>query len=172
VDTAQANIDKVLIQSQAGKQSNNAFFNVIDAPAAAEPYQVTTKDLLRNGGIAFVLMLLALIAIILVGTWTDQAIYTLNDISSLALDAEDGDAPELLVGLVPYVPTLAAIRRKDVKDNRPGGGKRRRGKGEPTVTVVTGTDIISRPGSSNGDGPTKRPPDALPDIAASASVRR
>ena len=95
-------------------------------------------------GLALALALVAVVGLTLVGTWTDTAVYTLNDVSSLALTDAEGDARELLVGLVPYVPSLGAIRRRDAKQAK---GRR---------TLQTATNAASRAASTIAASTTRR----------------
>lgn len=126
-------------QLNTSAQSNSsAFFRVIDSPTKAEPYKSTSKDLIRNALIAVVLSLLTMVGVTLVGTWTDSAIYTLNDVSSLALADSTGDSRDLLVGILPYVKTLGEMRKRDtklIKDRAPKRG--------PTVTTAPPKEVSS-----------------------------
>jgi uncharacterized protein involved in exopolysaccharide biosynthesis len=103
-------ISNIQAQSQAAPDVSSEFFQLIDAPQAATPYQLTSKDLLKNGLIALALSLFSVLALVLVGTWTDPAVYTANDIR-LLLPEEDETSQDLLVVTIPYVQRLASIRR-------------------------------------------------------------
>ncbi len=104
-------ITGIQAQSQAAPDVNNQFFQLIDQPQAASPYQLTSKDLLKNGLIALALALFTIVALVLVGTWTNPAIFTANDVK-LILPEEYNSSPDLLVVAMPYVDRLAATRRK------------------------------------------------------------
>ncbi len=134
-------IGQLITQRDAPEAISTNFLTVIDEPTQPEPYKASTKDLLKNGALGLALALIAVIGLTLVGTWTDTAVYTLNDVSSLALMDPDGNARELLVGMVPYVPSLGAIRRRDAKQIR---GRRARqattsASGRPASTVAAST---------------------------------
>lgn len=135
-------IAQLITQRDAPTSINTNFLTVIDAPTQPDPYKATAKDLIRNFGLAFALAMIAVVGLTLVGTWTDTSVYTLNDISSLALMDPDGNARELLVGIVPYVPSLAAVRRRDAKQSR--GRKARqsasRTGGRTASTIQTASD--------------------------------
>jgi uncharacterized protein involved in exopolysaccharide biosynthesis len=128
-----AKILEVKNQAEAAPQVSSAIFRVMDAPEQAQPYVITVKDLLRNSLVAVLLALVALVGLTLVGTWTDQGIYTLNDVGSLAITNADGTAPELLVGLVPFIKSLSTSRRD--LEKRPRVTTTRTGR-KPKVTVV------------------------------------
>ena len=134
-------IDNLKSQITAPTLVNTSFLTVLDEPTKPEAYKAGTKDLLKNGGIALALALITIIGLTLVGTWTDTAVYTLNDVTSMALADSEGNARELLVGIVPYVPALGAIRRRVAKQTR---GRRSRqaaasttGRGASTVAAST-----------------------------------
>jgi hypothetical protein len=144
----------------------NYIWKVVDKPEAAEPYRMTLKDLLKNSILALAMALLTMVAITLVGTWTDSAVYTLGDVSSVATSInEDGPAPELLVGIVPYIKPLADIRKAIARHERATQGGRRK----PRVTVMDGTEVMTRqPGAPD----MNRQPDGLIDVASSAHAPR
>jgi uncharacterized protein involved in exopolysaccharide biosynthesis len=131
VSSLKDRIGQLITQREAPASLNTNFLTVIDEPSKPEPYKASIKDLIRNVGLALALAMIAAVGLTLVGTWTDMAVYTLNDISSLALTDPDGNARELLVGLVPYVPSLGAIRRREAKQ-----GKGRRA--QQTAASATG----------------------------------
>ena len=108
-------ITNIQAQSQAAPDVSNEFFQLIDAPQAATPYQLTSKDMLKNALIALALSLFTVVALVLVGTWTDPAIYTANDVK-LILPEEDETSQDLLVVTIPYVQRLASIRRSSQKE--------------------------------------------------------
>jgi uncharacterized protein involved in exopolysaccharide biosynthesis len=118
VTTFTNKIDQLKIQKDAPTAVSTNFLRVIDEPTQPEPYKASIKDLLRNVGIAFALALITIVGLTLVATWTDQAVYTLNDISSLALTDVEGNARELLIGMIPYVPALGAMRRRAAKASK------------------------------------------------------
>ncbi len=104
-------ITDIQAQSQASPDLSNQFFQLIDEPQQAKPYQLTSKDLIRNSLIALALALFTMVALMLVGTWTDPAVYTPNDVS-LVLPEEYESSRDLLVVTMPYMGQLASIRRK------------------------------------------------------------
>lgn len=116
-DDIVAKIDNIRSQSTAASEANSSFFRVMDAATDAEPYHFAMKDLLRNGLIALVMALFTLVAVTLVSTWADQAVYTLNDINTLVL-SEDDSIPEMLISVVPYNKDLAALRQRTDQEKR------------------------------------------------------
>ena len=134
-------IDDLNTQLDAGNSVTTDFFRVIDEPSKVSAYKATTKDLIRNVLIAVGLALFTMVALTLVGTWTDVAVYTLNDVSTLALADADGDSRELLVGTVPYVRSLGSMRHKQLKE---GKGSRQRGSSEQSASG-TGRPKLTTP---------------------------
>lgn len=102
-------------QSQASPDLSNQFFQLIDEPQQAKPYQLTSKDLIRNSLIAVALAIFTMVALMFVGTWTDPAVYTPNDVA-LVLPEEYESSRDLLVVTMPYVNQLASIRSEAQKE--------------------------------------------------------
>ena len=115
-----AKIEEIRTQSTAATEANNSFFRVMDPANDAVPYVFAMKDLLRNSLIALVMALFAMVAITLVSTWADPAVYTLNDINALVL-TEDETSPELLISIVPYNRALANIRQRAARERKAEG---------------------------------------------------
>ncbi len=173
-DDIVAKIDDIQIQSTADSEANSSFFRVIDPASDAEPYKFSMKDLLRNSLVALVMAMLAIVAITLVATWADPAVYTLNDISSLVL-AEDESAPELFVSIVPYNKALAAIRRRTDQESRAKAksmSKNASGRsgGEP-ITGIDTARLGPKPPQTNVAAPTG-PLVGPVDVAASSQTRQ
>lgn len=165
-DDIRLKIQNINNQTASNTALLNSIWRVVDKPDVAEPYRMTLKDLLKNSVIAFVMGLLTMVAITLVGTWTDQAVYTLNDISAIATAiGENGPAPELLVGLVPYIKPLGQIRKELAKQQK----SRRGGKRGARVTVLDGTEVVTRHRTA---GDATRQPDGLIDVPSSAHARQ
>jgi hypothetical protein len=148
-------ISQLQAQLQTGAKLSDQLFRVVDPATQPEPYKTTTRDLLKNSVVALALAVFAMIGIALVSAWMDPAIYTLNDVTSLAMPDDGRPMPELLLGIVPYIPALAALRRKAAKESKRRTG--RAGRRKPQVTVV------------NDTGPAPRHVDAL---EAASSGRR
>lgn len=165
-DQVVAKIDQLNLQVQGKVQLTDIVFRIVDNPTDAQPYQFTVKDLLRNSLLAFAVGLVTMIGLTLVATWTDRAVYTLNDLSTLPLNEDDASSPDLLVGVVPYVKTLGNMRREMVKHTGAKAKATRRG-GNPRVTVVEDTNA-----GRGGPEPVVRPLDALPDGVMPGSGRQ
>ena len=132
VTTLNNKIDQLKIQKDAPTAVSTNFLRVIDQPTQPEAYQMSLRDLVRNIGIALALALITIVGLTLVTTWSDQAVYTLNDVSSLALTDAEGNARELLVGVIPYVPSLGAMRRRAAK----AGKGRRAGQADAAAATA------------------------------------
>jgi len=169
VDDIQAKIDDLDLRINGKTQLSDIIFNVVDSPTEAEPYQFSVKDLIRNEAMALILGIVAVVGLTMVFTWTDQSVYTLNDISSLPINNDEPEASkDLLVGVVPYVKSLASMRRDLVKREE-AKSSRRRGR-KPRVTVVEQNGPTSR---ASADG-VVTPIEALPDgtVVAGGRARR
>lgn len=149
-------ISQVSTQSSTSSEFMAQFFRVIDEPTEAETYKTTTKDILRNVFLSLVMGVITMVGLTLVGTWTDKAIYTLNDVSTLAIADETGNSRELLVGVLPYVRSLGAMRRQTTKQLR-------RRRSTPSVIVEP---VSPAPGSaaSSGSVPRLNPPIDSPGV--------
>lgn len=169
VDDTQKQVDDLNFRIISKQQLGDITFNVMDTPSDSEPYKFTMKDLLRNEAIALVLALVVVTGLTVVFTWTDQSIYTLNDISTLPLNDQPGASSDLLVGVVPYVKSLAASKRSIVKYEGKAKKSRRWGRKEPRVTVVSDPPT-ARPSAADG---VVRPIEALPDgnVARATAAR-
>lgn len=131
-----AQIDQINSQSASADQVNNQFFRVIDSPSAPKPNDWATKDFLRNGGIAAVPAIFALVALILVTTWTNTVLYTPGDVSTVLQSASGVNdlSQEVLVTVVPYL-SASALR----------GGKRRKSRERHSGQAATqpGRDLAA-----------------------------
>ena len=145
-NTTQSQIEQLISQKDLTIDVSNSFFRVMDPPGDPSPYRLASKDIIRNSLLALVMALLVVVALTLVGTWTDNAIYTLNDVSSVAVTEEGAASSELLVGIVPFIKTLGNFRRDVMKQEKKA---RRRGSNRPNITVVNNTDIVPRGVSSD-----------------------
>lgn len=128
-------ITDIQAQSQASPDLSNQFFQLIDEPQQAKPYQLTSKDLIKNSLIALALGLSTMVALLLVGAWTDPAVYTRNDVS-LVLPEEYESARDLLVVTMPYVNQLAALRSKVQKEAKGRAALRRKASPAPDANVA------------------------------------
>lgn len=150
-DSLQAKIDDLNSRKDTKTVLADVLFRIVDDAQDPQPYRLAVKDLLRNSMLAFVLAIFAVVGLTLVSTWTDPAIYTLGDISTLSLGDDTAESADLLVGVVPYIKTLGNLRRDLVKSNSTKAS-RSRSRG-PRVTVVDEEPAQSRSGAGSRSGP-------------------
>lgn len=171
-DSVQSKIDDLNVRASSKVQLGDVLFKIVDDAQDPEPYRLAMKDLLRNSMIALMLAIFAAVGLTLVAAWTDPAVYTVADLSTLSVGEETAESSDLLVGVVPYIKTLTT-GSKEIVTTEQGRQKSRRpwarGRG-PRVTVVdkepgsTRSAPASRTGGAS-DG-VVRPVEVLPEGTA------
>jgi uncharacterized protein involved in exopolysaccharide biosynthesis len=108
-------IDGMTLQSQAASQASDDLFHLTDQPGDPTSSETFKKNIVVNGGLALAMGLFTILGLTLVVTWLDPGLHTLNDVRNVVAVEDDGTAPDILVGAVPYLRPLAERRKAAAK---------------------------------------------------------
>jgi hypothetical protein len=154
-------INEIRMQSEATPELNTSFFRIVDPPTDARPYTPGLRDFLMNTAMGLMVAMLCVLALVVVGTWTDPTIHTLNDVKSVVM-AEGGTLSNVLLGVVPYNRWLATLRRRAGKPR--SGKKDRKRPGGPEGGAERERDVAK--------SPLLRSSESSKEVAASVPVRQ
>jgi len=148
-----AKIDSISADSGAASLASHDFFRLIDPPRDPDLTPFLSKATYINAALAAGMALLVVVALTLISTWTDPALYTLHDLQRMVVVAADGAAPDVLVAAVPYLPVLARTSK--------ARGPQRKGRPQTarvgataaaTITAEPPSDRATRAANSLSEG--------------------